>query len=261
MMKKIVAIALAALMLFALVACGGKEDQITDDPVINIGAQYLTYTDDDGNTFTYDYRTSTTVEITAFSGSDEPHAVTIPATIGDYTVASIADRAFFSYSNLSSVTLPEGLVEIGEYAFANCEVLTAVTFPSTLETVGTGAFYGCDTLGAIDLAGTATSSIKANAFADCPMLTAVAFPATLTDIAEYAFANCTALTAITLPEGVTSVGAQAFYNCTAVEALTLPASLVEIGDWAFNPTARDLEDTAITVPEGSAAEAYVKNAR
>ncbi len=260
MMKKIVALALAALMLCALVACG-KEDQITDDPVINIGAQHLTYTDNDGNTFTYDYRTSTTVEITAFSGSDEPHAVTIPATIGEYTVAAIADEAFFSYSNLSSVTLPEGLVEIGEYAFANCEVLSTVNFPSTLEVIGKGAFYGCDTLTAAELSGTALKEIGAQAFADCPMLTTATFPATLANIAEYAFANCTALTAITLPEGVISVGAQAFYNCTAVQALTLPASLVEIGDWAFNPTARDLEDTAISVPAGSAADAYVKNAR
>lgn len=260
MMKKIVALALAALMLCALVACG-KEDQVTDDPVINIGTQYLTYTDDDGNTFTYDYRSSTTVKITAFSGSDEPHAVTIPATINDYTVAAIADRAFFSYSNLSSVTLPEGLVEIGEYAFANCEVLSTVNFPSTLEVIGKGAFYGCDTLTAAELSGTALKEIGAQAFADCPMLTTATFPATLANIAEYAFANCTALTAITLPEGVISVGAQAFYNCTAAEALTLPASLVEIGDWAFNPTARDLEDAAITVPEGSAADAYVKNAR
>lgn len=261
MMKKIIALALAALMICTLVACGGKEDQVTDDPVINIGAQYLTYTDNDGNTFTYDYRTSTTVQITAFSGSDEPHAVTIPATIGEYTVAAIADEAFFSYSNLSSITLPEGLVEIGAYAFANCEVLTTVNFPSTLKTIGKGAFYGCDTLSAIDLSGTALEHIDAQAFADCPMLATATFPATLAKIDEYAFANCTALTAITLPEGVTTVGAQAFYNCTAVASLTLPASLVEIGDWAFNPTARDLEDTAITAPEGSYAAQYVKNAR
>lgn len=261
MMKKIIALALATLMLCALVACGGKEDQITDDPVINIGAQYLTYTDDDGNTFTYDYRTSTTIEITAFSGSDEPHAVTIPATIGEYTVAAIADEAFFSYSNLSSVTLPEGLIEIGEYAFANCEVLTTVNFPSTLKTIGKGAFYSCDTLAAADLSGAALESIDAQAFADCPMLATANFPASLREIGEYAFANCVSLSAIKLPEGVTTVGEQAFYNCTAVTTLTLPATLVNIGDWAFNPTARDLEDTAITVPAGSAAEAYIKNAR
>lgn len=260
MMKKIIALALAALMICTLVACG-KEDQVTDDPVINIGAQYLTYTDNDGNTFTYDYRTSTTVQITAFSGSDEPHAVTIPATIGEYTVAAIADEAFFSYSNLSSITLPEGLVEIGAYAFANCEVLTTVNFPSTLKTIGKGAFYGCDTLSAVDLSGSTLEYIGAQAFADCPMLATATFPATLAKIDEYAFANCAALTAITLPEGVKTVGAQAFYNCTAVASLTLPASLVEIGDWAFNPAARDLEDAAITAPEGSYAAQYIKNAR
>lgn len=261
MMKKIIALLLATLMLCALVACQGKEDEVIDDPVINIGAQHLTYTDDDGNTFTYDYLTSTTVEITAFSGSDEPHAVTIPTTIGEYTVAAIADQAFFSYSNLSSVILPEGLTTIGDYAFANCEAMTSVSFPSTLTTVGAGSFYGCDTLASVNFSATALKSIDANAFADCPMLSSVTFPATLADIGAYSFANCTALTAITLPEGVAAVGTQAFYNCTAVASLTLPASLVEIGEWAFNPTARDLEDAAITVPAGSAAEAYIKSAR
>ncbi len=261
MMKRILALLLATLMLCALVACGGKEDEIIDDTVINIGSQYLTHTDSDGNTFTYEYASSTTVKITGFSGNDEPHAVSIPAAIGDYAVIEIADEAFFSYSNISSVVLPEGLTTIGNYAFANCEALTAVTFPSTLKSIGTGSFYGCDTLTAVKLSATALNSIGDNAFADCPALASVAFPSTLTDIGTYSFANCAALTAIAIPEGVTAVGAQAFYNCTSVASLTLPATLTDIGDWAFHPMARELEDAAITVPAGSAAEEYVKNAR
>ena len=126
MTKKLIALLLAALMLCALVACSGKEDTITDDPVINIGSQLMTYTDDNGDTFTYEYFSSTSVTITNYSGNDEPHALTVPAKILDYNVVAIGEQAFYACSNLSSVTLPEGLTTIDAYAFANCEVLTEV---------------------------------------------------------------------------------------------------------------------------------------
>ncbi len=261
MTKKIIALVLAALMLSALVACSGKQDTITDDPVINIGVQLMTYTDENGDAFTYEYITSTSVAITAFSGNDEPHTVTVPAKIDAYDVTAIAEQAFYACSNISSLTLPEGLTTIGAYAFANCEVLTEVSLPKTLETVEKGAFYGCDTLPAMDFTQTALSSIGNNAFADSPALASVSFPASLKTVGDLAFLNCTALTAITLPEGVESVGDQAFYNCTAAESLTLPASLTQIGDFAFNPTARDLEDAAITVPADSFAAEYLDSFR
>ncbi|MBO5898968.1 MAG: leucine-rich repeat domain-containing protein [Clostridia bacterium] len=261
MTKKIIALLLATLMLCALVACSGKEDSITDDPVINIGVQLMTYTDTNGDTFTYEYLTSTTVKITAYSGNDEPHTITVPAKIEAYDVTAIDEQAFYACSNISSLVLPEGLIEIGAYAFANCEVLTEVSLPKTLEKVGKGAFYDCDTLPAMDFSKTALASIGENAFAGCVAMTTVTFPSTLRSIEKAAFLNCTALTAITLPEGVASVGEQAFYNCTAAESLTLPASLVEIGNFAFNPTARDLESTAITAPAGSFAAEYLNAAR
>lgn len=267
MTKKIIALLLATLMLCALVSCGEKEDGVTDDPVINLGVQQLTYTNEDGDTFTYDYTSSTTVAITAFSGSDEPHTVKIPAVIGDYTVTSITAEAFFSYSNISKVILPEGLLTVDDYAFAGCVALSSVTFPSTLKdyngapAIGEGAFYGCTALTAADLSKTAAVTIDDNAFAGCTALTEIKFPTSLKTIGEYAFGACSALTAITIPEGVTAVGAQAFYDCTAVASLTLPASLVKIGDWAFNPVARTLEDAAISVPAGSYAESYLKTLR
>lgn len=267
MMKKIIALLLALSTLCALVGCGGKEDDVIDDPVINLGVQYLTYTDEDGNTYTYDYTSSTTVEILAFSGSDEPHAVKIPATIDEYAVTSIADEAFFSYSNISSITLPEGLLTIGDYAFANCKALTSVIFPSTLTNhngvaaIGVGAFYGCDALTSVDLSSTNVGTIGNYAFAECTTLANITFPTSLVSVGDYAFAASTTLTAITLPEGVATVGEQAFYGCTSVASLTLPASLSEIGDLAFHPMVRTLEDAAISVVDGSYAQKYIKEFR
>lgn len=259
MTKRIFALMLALLALCALVACSPDEGT-TGDPVINIGVQKPTYKDSYGDTFTYDYLSSTTVAITGFSGSDEPHTVTIPAMIEDREVVAIADEAFYANSNISAVKCEAKLTAVGNYAFAYCEALKTVELPSTLQIVGTGAFYNCSALISCTLPEGVTT-INDNAFANCGVLPSITLPSTLKTIGKYAFANCVALEAIVIPEGATTVGDQAFYNCTAVAALNLPASLTEIGEWAFNPIVRELPDEAITVVADSVAAKYVKQFR
>ena len=46
--------------------------------------------------------------------------------------------ATYDYSCM--VTLPEGLVFIGNYEFHNCFKLKNISFPSTLKYIGAGAF-------------------------------------------------------------------------------------------------------------------------
>lgn len=274
MMKRVFALMLAVLMLCTLVACSGNEDDgVTDDPVIDVEIKLPTYTDSNGDTFTYEYLNSTSVKITGFSGSDEPHLVTIPAYIveevkveGDKTeqvkktVAEIADSAFFANSNISDIKCEAELVSIGRYAFAYCEALLTVELPDTLKNIGDGAFYNCSALTSVDL-GSGVQTIGDHVFANCALLSTITFPSSLQNIGAYTFAECVALTAIELPEGVVSVGTQAFYNCTSVEKLTLPASLTEIGKWAFNPVVRTLPDEAITVVEGSKAAEHIAQFR
>lgn len=259
MTKRIFALMLALLMLCTLAACS-PEDDVTSDPVINIGIQKPTYKDSHGDTFTYEYLSSTTVAITGFSGSDEPHLVTIPAVIEDRDVVAIADQAFYANSNISDIKCEAKLTEVGNYAFAYCEALKTVELPSTVEKIGKGSFYNCSAMTSCTMPEGLTT-IDNYAFAGCAVLPSITFPATLKEIGEYAFANCVALEAIVIPEGATTVGAQAFYNCTAVAALNLPASLTEIGEWAFNPIVRDLPDEAITVVADSVAAKYVKQFR
>ena len=273
MMKRTLALLLAALMLFAFTACSNEDDSITEDPVININIQAQTYTDSHGDTFTYEHLNSTTVAITGFSGADTPHVVTIPATIiqtiekeGGQTekiekqVVAISDSAFFAYSNISDIKCEAQLETIGRYAFAYCEALKTVELPDSLKTIGDGAFYNCSSLISCDL-GTGVTELGNQAFANCAVLPTMTFPASLQTVGAYAFAECAALTAIEFPEGLTTLGTQAFYNCTAVERLVLPASLTEIGDWAFNPVVRTLPDEAITVVEGSVAAQHIDQFR
>jgi hypothetical protein len=223
-----------------------------------------TYTDQNGDTFTYRYLNSTTVAIAGFSGSDEPHLVTIPAYVIDgdveLQVVSVDDSVFFACSNISAIKFEAELESLSPHVFAYCEALVTVELPDSLKSIGNGAFYHCSSLTTLNL-GKGVQKIEKQAFASCVSLENVAFPASLRHIDESAFAECTALTAVELPEGVVSVGAQAFYNCTSVEKLTLPASLTDIGAWAFNSFIRTLPDEAITAPEGSVAAEYVQKYR
>ncbi len=81
--------------------------------------------------------------------SDFPWSV-IASEITKLTVSdgitSIGNRAFADLKNLSSVQLPLTLASIGEYAFANCESLSSITIPAATARIAENAFYGCRTL-------------------------------------------------------------------------------------------------------------------
>ena len=58
-------------------------------------------------------------------------------------IKEIGDRAFYSCSELLSITIPEGVTTIGAYAFENCTKLASVTLPASVTTIGTNAFSSC----------------------------------------------------------------------------------------------------------------------
>ena len=60
-----------------------------------------------------------------------------------YPVIKINDKVFSGNTNLTVVTLSEGLVEIGGFAFKECQNLEYVTLPESLTTLGDNAFSQC----------------------------------------------------------------------------------------------------------------------
>ena len=68
--------------------------------------------------------------------------VTIPDTLGGYTVTAIGDAAFQSKSTIGSVRFGAGVKTIGENAFRWCSAMTKVSLDK-VETIGAAAFYGC----------------------------------------------------------------------------------------------------------------------
>ena len=96
----------------------------------------------------------------------------------------IANCAFDSFDNLSSVTITASVTTIGYEAFNECTALGSVTFAdeSKLEVIGEFAFYGCTALTNITIPANVTS-IGYGAFAGCSNLTDIycyADPAGLT---------------------------------------------------------------------------------
>ncbi len=61
-------------------------------------------------------------------------------------VTYVSSMAFYNCIDLTSVSLPDSLKEIGVYAFHMCTKLSRVDIPASVKTIGPKAFYGCPNL-------------------------------------------------------------------------------------------------------------------
>ena len=138
---------------------------------------------------------------------------------------------FEGCTELTSLTINEGVTTIPREAFRNTNSLISIVLPSTLRTVVDYAFYGCKKLGGVDL-GNGVSSIGDYAFYDCAALEDLILSDNLRTIGKRAFYNCTALTNVSLPSRVTSIGEYAFYN-TGVTEIDVPAGVSAINNYTF----------------------------
>lgn len=110
--------------------------------------------------------------------------------------------------------------------------ITAVSLPDGLTNIGVGCFNACSNLTSIVIPNSVTS-IGHQAFKDCGQLASITMSENVTEIGEYAFKNCALLPSIDLPEGVTGIGKQTFYGCEAISSIAIPNSATYIGDLAF----------------------------
>jgi len=161
-----------------------------------------------------------------------------------HNITSIGNEAFAACSNITSITLPDGLTRIGKYAFQSCLNLTSITIPASVTTIGKYAFQGCN-------------------------LTSITIPASVTTIGEE-FCMSYSLTSIEvdnanpnyssedgvlynkdktaliyypggkegskfiIPDGVKRIENLAFQVAAYLSSITIPASVTSIGGNAFS---------------------------
>ncbi len=153
-------------------------------------------------------------------------------------VEQIKDGTFANCSSLQSVTLPESLVEIGDYAFSYADLrglilpsavkrvgcrafqsnlsLESVSLSPSLKTLGDYAFFRCSKLAAINLQDTKIEYLGEGAFINCAALNYLSLPRTLSEIPAMAFYYCSSLADAVIPSSVTYIGEEAFYGCSSL---------------------------------------------
>ena len=160
------------------------------------------------------------------------------------SVTNIGEAAFYGCYRLTSVTIPNGVTSIRNDVFRDCRSLTSVTIPNSVTSIGIGAFYGCSGLTSVTIPNSVTS-IGNFAFYGCSGLTSATIPNSATSIGNYTFYGCSGLTFVTIPNSVTSIGDVAFSSCSGLTSITIPNSVMSIGSYAFQ-NCNGL--TSITIP-------------
>ena len=208
-----------------------------------------------------------TLEISKYVGNSATYE--IPGEIDGKKVIGIGNSAFIDCTELTSVTIPDGVTDIRWRAFYNCVSLKSVTIPKSvtyIDNYAFGYYYDSDSFATKKIDGFKINYVKntyghyyatKNGFSDedC-LLTNEIYDGTLeitkyvgnsatyvipseidgkrvTQIGYDAFNDCTELTSITIPDGVTCIGNSAFSYCTSLETVTIPNSVTHIYPRAF----------------------------
>lgn len=170
--------------------------------------------------------------------------VIMESTYRGKPVTSIADKALYGNTKITSITIGDNVKKIGDKAFSKCSKLTSVIVPDNVKSIGVQAFQSCKALTSITLPDSITT-IAANTFDWCSALTHVTLGKNLTTIEEYAFANCESLTNITfdganheqfnacLPSSLKTIANNAFMDCYALADISLGSGVETIGVSAF----------------------------
>ena len=72
--------------------------------------------------------------------------VVVPSVIDGNAVRVIQERGLSRRDDITSFTVPEGVIVLGENVLSTAPNLKSVSLPSTLQVIGDRCFYKCDGL-------------------------------------------------------------------------------------------------------------------
>lgn len=141
-------------------------------------------------------------------------------------ITTIGEYAFLECTKLSSITLPDSVVNMSNSVFEDCTSLKSVQLSNGLIEISSNCFNRCSSLTAIDIPDSVLK-IGGSAFGECTSLSSVDLPNALQEISSYAFQN-TSISEISLPQTVTSLGSGTFMGCAALNSIAIPQKVTTI---------------------------------
>ena len=159
----------------------------------------------------------------------------------------------FKQSGLPSFTIPEWIESIGREAFCETKKLTSITIPDSVVNVYYGAFANSNAItkknGFVYVENVLISStLRTEAVRVPDGITVIAYaafddygnyqkniilPDGLIGISYGAFKNCEKLETVRMPESLISIGAEAFYGCKKLSNIVIPPNVESFGDYCF----------------------------
>ena len=192
----------------------------------------------------------------AFLGCENLEEVNLPSTL-TYIVGGA-----FSYCNLKSIHIPDGIEELDNTFYYNNN-LTTFTGGNNLRRIGNGTFAGC---GFESFTVGNKVEVVGDAFERCSRLKSLFIPKGVKSIGRNIVMSCESLESIiieegntiydsrdncdaiietatnkmiagckntTLPDGINSISDYCFWECYDLKELYFPESLEKIGNYAF----------------------------
>lgn len=159
-------------------------------------------------------------------------------------VTEILSHTFRGCQALTSITLPNTLIDVKSTAFRDCSSLLSVVLPNRVESIGSNIFYDCSSLESLHIPASVKST-GSNMFRGCNKLHIVVdannqnfssldgsfFNKSQTTLIEYTKADVQP--EYTVPDGVTTLSDYAFYYRSNMTSITLPYTLSKIGGNTF----------------------------
>lgn len=222
-MKKILALFFAIIILILAIPLSG-----CNDPAKKTNPESdFKYEEENGG-----------IKILWYIGKSE--TVVIPNEIQNLPVTKLGGQAFMKNNLVTSVIMPDTVVEIRFDCFSECSKLESITLSKNLESIGDRAFYKCTSLKHITIP-SKTNVIGYTAFESSGLETIV-FEEGLEIIGGYGSFARTKIKEIRLPSTAREIGDSAFGANPDLETVVLNEGLVTIGHKAFaaNPKLKEI---------------------